>query len=304
MKNRLIIFIVAFSGMLFFVAGYLQASAPGAEWYYSTKFMTPDMGYYQLKYLKDTTVNEKICKVFEGIDYSSDRVILSRDSYYVLYEEKRVYEYIDPAFHLLYDFDVHEGDTIKTTYSFTKNRSGILYMNLKVSNVKDTLIDDLQLRSYSFDVVDSQNEYCIGFSGVALEYIGNISGFLFPRDCMPTDMQRLEFRCYQDDNFLFKSESYKDKACDSVYRFNPNRLPENTYDDLEIVFGDDYRNFMLTGIYADRLKFDILDCRGIVCMKGKLICNTPVSITSLPSGIYLLFVYTDSKRRTMKFLKN
>lgn len=105
----------------------------GARWYYSIQFVTPDMGYYQLEYSKDTTISNTNCKIIEGLDVNSGKQISSQTIYYIVYDGGRIYQYVHSGFHLLYDINVSVGDTITTTYPSSRNPQTAISMKLKVT---------------------------------------------------------------------------------------------------------------------------------------------------------------------------
>jgi hypothetical protein len=268
--------------------------------------MTPDMGYYQLEYVNDTTIDNKNCKVFEGVDVNSRKQITSQSFFYILYDGGRIFQYVNANFHLLYDFNVSVGDTIKTTYSSTSNQQTDLSMKYKVTEVKDTLINNALLKSYSFYSIDLDvNDECINFSGKAIENIGNVTGYFFPIDCLVTDMIKpTDFRCYHNGDWLFKSELYKNKECDSTYVYSPNAINVNTFDnDVKIIFRENSNSIIISETGIAKLNVVIYDCLGKICFNDKLQSDVPVSIAGLSSGIYFLITQLNSKFIKVKFIK-
>jgi len=289
---------------------YGSANTPlpqiGAKWYYSTMFMTPDMGYYQLEYVNDTTIDNKNCKIFEGIDVNSRKQVTSRSFFYLLYDGGRILQYVDSDFHLLYDFNAKVGDTIKTTYPSIHHPQTDIAMKLKVTEVKDTLINNVLLKSYSFYSIDSDiNDECIGFSGKAIENIGNVTGYFFPLDCLVTDMIKpTDFRCYQNGNWVFKSESYKNKECDYTYAYSPNATEMHLFEkDVKIMFREHNNSIIISETGTAKPNLVIYDGVGKICFKADLQNDVPMSISELRPGIYLLVIQLDSNFINVKFNK-
>jgi hypothetical protein len=290
----------------------INTSVPqiGTKWYYTSKFMTPDMGYYQLEYVKDSTIIDKTCKVFEVINVNSKSQIVSKSYFYLLYNNRKIMQYMNSKYYLLYDFNVNNGDTLNTTYSFSENRFKDTQIKLKVNEVKDTTINGLKLRCYTFDCINSlsvnnNNNQCVSFSGKAIENMGNITSYFFPTDCTITDILKpTEFRCYQNNNFIFKSKLYENKECDSVYVYPPNAVDESMLNnDQKIIFDAEKNHFTINWAGNSKREFAIYDTLGKMCIKDELQNDMPVSIKYLNSGIYFLVVQLEHESVKLKFIK-
>jgi hypothetical protein len=278
----------------------------GARWYYSTQFMTPDMGYYQLEYSKDTTISNTNCKIIEGLDLNSGKQISSRTIYYIVYDGGRIYQYVHSGFHLLYDFNVSVGDTITTTYPSSRNPQTAISMKLKVTGVNDTLINNELLRSYSFYSIDlGLKDECIGFSGTAIENIGNAKGYFFPIDCLITDMSKpTNFRCFDNGDWLYKSELFKNKECDSTFVYSPSATEGILFgSDVEIRFNDNRTSITISETGTATPILVIYDCLGKMCFNASVQTDTPLSISELSPGIYFLTVQLASQVVKVKFIK-
>ncbi len=292
--------------------GFASTSVPqiGAKWYYSSIFMTPDMGYYQLEYMRDTLISDKTCMVVERIDINSKKEIVSKSNIYLLYDCRKILQFINSKYHLLYDFNVEIGDTINTSYSFTENKLIETQMKLKVTEAKDTLINSLTLRCYSFDCIGSSlnngsNNSCVSFSGKAIENIGNITNYYFPIDCTVTDMRKpTDFRCFQNDSFIYKSKIYESNECDSVYVYPPNSLNEQTFNnDLKLILNAENNCLTVNCSDNDNHEFAVYDALGKIRIKGELKNDIQVSIKCLNPGIYFLIVRFNTNSIKLKFIK-
>ena len=194
----------------------------GTKWYYSSKFMTPDMGYYELEYVKDTLISENNCKILTSGRYNSHRSLEEVSKLILLFDQKKIYQHINNQFYLLYDFSANVGDTIKSKIACIENPTIEKDMWIKINSINDTIINNTQYTTYSFNAINAEGD-CIFFEGKAIENIGNVTNFLLPIDCNVTDAQKpTEFRCYQHSEFSYKSNNYKFSECDSVYVYDPN----------------------------------------------------------------------------------
>lgn len=276
----------------------------GTKWYYSSKFMTPDMGYYELEYTNDTLISEYNCKILTSSRYNSYRSIEEKSKIILLLETKKIYQHINNRFYLLYDFTANVGDTIKSKITFMENPTLEKDMWIKINEKSDTLINNVQYATYSFNIINLGND-CISFEGRAIENIGNVTNFLLPIDCIIADSQKpTEFRCYQHPEILLKSNNYKLSECDSVYVFNPNSLSNLLVEnDFAITISSDYLNYSYKREFKGNESLFIFDSSGKILITDKLSIYSSVCISNLPSGIYFLAVNINSIYKYFRFIK-
>lgn len=306
MKTRILLLVFVILLIRYTVLAQVTTPQIGVQWYYSTQFMTPDMGYYRLEYVNDTTIDQKHCKIIEGIDVNPNKQITSRSFFYMLFEKGRIYQYTNFNFYVLYDFNVRVGDTIKTSYPSKANPQTEILMNLKITEVKDTLLNDALLKTYTFHTVDvdKTTEY-IEFFGTAIENVGNITNYFFPINHIVTDWEKpSDFRCYQNSDWSFKSEVFKNKPCDFTYLFNPNALDVNLFDtDIKLMFDENSNSIILRDVDIAALHLTIYDYLGRICFNDTIQRDVPIYITRLHSGVYFFVAQHGLELFTMKILK-
>ncbi len=281
---------------------FSQTSVPqiGAIWYYSAYSGSgPGEGYYQMEYIADVEKGGKICKQMKIKEMDIFGKLSPEGSYdYLLYEDRKIYHYIDyydnlePDFYLLYDFNVKEGEQIHTSYPFydSQNKIGkIDHFTLTVSEIKDTIINGEILACYKFRNEDYFNGTSIaGFDGIAIENIGNIShSWFFPIEHYHTNDFWLprNFRCYTNQDFHLKSETLM-QDCDY---FSPIGAVKHHRLDQPPVFLQD-RNTLCMENLQEAIFFSIVDAQGKKQLQGY--CSGKIDITSLPVGLYLLKTQT------------
>ena len=287
---------------------YSQTSVPqiGTTWYYSAYADAPSEGYYRMEYVADIEKGGKLCKQMLIREMDPWGQLSSGYYSYLLYEDRKIYHYIDyfdniePAFYLLYDFNVKEGDKIQTSY--VKSNKTVDHFSLTVYEVRDTVIHGETLVCYTFrneDYFEGISE--IGFDGVAIENIGNVGNYWF----FPIEHYHLsdfwlprEFRCYTNQDFHIQAEGYV-RDCDWYDPFTS--VDTYTSDPPRISFQDN--NSLSVENIPVPFSFVLFDSQGKKLLQGRNVSAKTVDVSTLLQGLYLLQVKTDSQSIGFRFVK-
>lgn len=289
------------------LTGFAQTEfAPiGAEWFYTYREgpVTPDMGYYLVKSIKDTTIDFKACKVLSHMLVNS-KGISTKEGQSILYQdtkENKIYRYLYTNFYLLYDFTKAVGDTIviKEPYSVSSYDSIITVVD---SVGIETLPNNIHLKSYYARTVQGRK---FDFEGKIIEKIGSLL-FLFPFKQVFCDTGcPLPLRCYNDDkvNFVSHEPYVMQVPCDFVY--TDASLVKTA--DLSVYPNPFTNSFTIkNGNHVERiLSIDLFDIYGQPILHEDQLLNIDheINLRNYTSGLYYLKIKTGDKTISIKLIK-
>ncbi len=111
--KRVVIFLILF--IPFLCKGQTEFAPMGAEWHFSYNIDTelPNQNYTNHKVVKDTVIEEQICRKIEGTLYQKDSTIMLQPLFvYNRNDSVFFFNNFLNRFTLLYDFTVAPGDTL------------------------------------------------------------------------------------------------------------------------------------------------------------------------------------------------
>ena len=202
-------------------AGSLQAQtefAPiGATWYHGRReSMQSDMGFVKTTVTDTTVIDGKNVKILYSEYHWSNGQVTPRDTIYAYQTGDSVLFYLDGDFHLVYNFGLNVGDTMKIYNPDNKYcGAGKLYGHVVVKSIKTLEINGNRLKEFKFSTADSD----IGYYNY-IEKIGTINQ-MFGSDCIADDFGAGIFgwlRCYEDSEI--GHYQYGSEPCDSLYVFD------------------------------------------------------------------------------------
>lgn len=193
--------------------GQTEFAPVGAEWHFSYDIDTelPNQSYTNYKVVKDTLIEEQICRKIEGTLYQWDSTIILQPLF--------VYDHNDSVFFfnnffnqftLLYDFTVVPGDTliIPVPYLLEGFPNDTVFREI----IDSIVIKEFQgekLKYFYTHPLDNWSFSGFGGSGIYAEKIGNLNQPFLPSPFVALFFQSV--RCYKDSNV---SIQLFDKACD------------------------------------------------------------------------------------------
>ena len=269
----------------------------GAEWYYGYMqgSYEPSTFYLKMVSLKDTTVGGKTSRLLRSTIVTDVDQIHLEDI--VIYQDQdKIYRWADGAFHILYDFSLQVGDTLKVYIPnpISQNPS-FNFAYLTVVSLSEFDISDRTFRSQLLWAIDKElSVYAVQFSHWAHESIGSQSYFIPVHQLVCDNVCPWPLRCYSESNLSFK---WIDIPCDTIIilrtginqtdvsdkvKLFPNPVKQGDQVKVEIEganFPDDL-NIQLTGIYGRKYG-------GISRVRHSFL---EISTDQLAPGIYFLIV--------------
>lgn len=269
-------------------------SPSGAEWYYN--FQQFDVvGYTKIKYIGDTSIYSKQCKILEKIQfaysYSSnkyDTIMLGKE--YTYSEDDTVFYFRFNKFFVLYNFDASSGDTweIAGTNNYSECDS---VSNLMVDKTDSININGFNLKRLHINYNDT-NKWLL--YGQIIERIGATS-YMFPLNNCVIDAKNEggSLRCYYDNEFgHYTTEVQK---CDTIIKtgITDNFLPEI------YLYPNIIQSFNSVNIRSKKSieKIEIYN------IQGQPIYNTSVhsnyhqlNVNFLKNGLYILIINNTSHK--------
>lgn len=218
MKKLLgILFILILFSTIISVKGQGVWAPSGATWHYQYDNQWW-LGYVEIKYIGDSLVDGKMCKVLEKIRYQHNGIYFYYDTVYIgkeytYLDSNIVYYYRHGQFYKLYDFNSIVSDTWEVAgwndyyYYYPCDSIG----ELQVDSVNTFVINADTLKGMYVRHKDTSDWYIYG---LIVERIGSLS-YMFPEpNCMVDNYEGGALRCYYDSTFgLFKTS---DIQCDYI----------------------------------------------------------------------------------------
>jgi hypothetical protein len=268
---------------------YPEFAPIGAEWFYTYTSADPLKSCEHYKSLKDTVIDNKICKMVIS-NSTSDTTIFFQD-------EKKIYYYQNDEFHLIYDFGVNIGDTI--CFSFKRidfNTDSITSYKIKCK-VESISLNEQNLKQFSTTLLDviigssdwlysGNNQYNymekIGHSKVFMETISNhIDAATYTR----------YLRCYHDNDLDFVSDwwSQYNLPCNSSGSGIKN---SSDFSDITIFPNPAIDKFTITS-YEFPVQCLLINSIGKIITSFTMAeLSKEIDISTLPAGVYFLRLQT------------
>ncbi len=302
-KNQTLILVILFS----FFSSYAIEWAPiGTTWYYHYS-AEEAYGYILMESVKDTTLEDKICKMLSLTEnsYAFPGEYIERPfgTIYTYQEGSKVYILQRDTISLLYDFDPQPGDIWDLFYSaqFTTDTLTCNGGKVIVDSVKQVQIDHQILNEIYTSNYDGSG---VGFRGTIIEGIGSLFG-IYPYSSSPCSgivdyTSASQLRCFYSSDM---DTSFTDVACDYITQ---TKIP-NEIDDVRI-FPNPAQNSIT--VVADANTFSYPVDITIFSLTGETVLSTlitnkqEIDISALSSGSYIVQL-TDSniKNAQYKFIK-
>lgn len=210
-----------------------QDFAPiGSVWHYSfyDEYFSPNRGYYKIESLKDTTIQEHLCKKLSITRYSSRGEFSSLIGYEYLYTSGDIVYRLakNDAFYVLYNFGAQVGDTWRVR-SLTFISEGVeLEAEIEVQNIRHVEINGETLRQLEVRSNSLGLSFASGEHNLITEKIGS-HDYLFPQSTILDVVGIIgPLRCYQDNTFgLYNNTS--GEACDAIFTSTEKTTKEDHF---------------------------------------------------------------------------
>lgn len=201
----------------------------GATWHYSYNNFSIT-GYIEIKYIGDSLIDGKVCKVLEKKLYSYDYATTISDTInlgleFTYSDSNKVYYYRFDQFFVLYNFNAQPGDWWEIAgWSIPGSCDSI--GKIEVDSIGTIVINSDTLKYLKISRKDS-SDWQLG--SIIVEKIGCIDHYMFPEPFMcALDMNEGggPFRCYFDNTFgLYQSGIAS--ACDYITSIDYLDYPNN-----------------------------------------------------------------------------
>lgn len=263
----------------------------GATWHYSYNNFSIT-GYIEIKYIGDSLIDGKVCKVLEKKLYSYDYVTTISDTInlgleFTYSDSNKVYYYRFDQFFVLYNFNAQPGDWWEIAgWSIPGSCDSI--GKIEVDSIGTIVINSDTLKYLKISRKDS-SDWQLG--SIIVEKIGCIDHYMFPEPFMcALDMDEGgPFRCYFDNNFgLYQSGIAS--ACDYITSIDYLDYPDNNL----IIYPNPVKNILNIN-WDDKinkqLNIKIFNLTGQLVLETNIEKdnkNQYIDLSTLPSNIYLI----------------
>lgn len=263
---------------------------PGTRWYYSQYYFNPNIGVHVTEVIGDTIINGQNCRVLDNAESCSLPI---RFAYQ---EDRRIYYYnkYTEDFHLLYDFNLTAGDTLKMFVKENESLPDTFYV--KIDSVGQVFLneDTIQVQ-YVTTLYELNNE--LSFGNKIYENIGGNNFFLPVYGFC--DIPAMPLRCYEDPNrglYQFITEF----PCDYVPVEEPDgsvslTLQPNPASDRILISSPE----LITAL-------EVIDLNGRRSLQqsGLHDFTHSLEVQNLSPGIYFLRIFLLDKRTSIqKFIR-
>lgn len=284
----------------------------GAEWYYTFGgAFGPPISYVKLTSKGDTILGGKSCRlltseVFQDSLISYSEEIIPQD--YIIYQDSnKIYRWEEETFHILYDFDLQVGDTIKI-YIPDRELFGPEYddqhVYFEIDSVDTETINGESFKRQKLKYLDMGIvDFSVDFSDWAYEVIGSRS-FFVPISFFNCDNAcATPMRCYSSsDGFSYNRFGI---PCDTVVYRSTSTMEENT-ESIARIFPNPVESDLYLETEDPITEIAIIDVMGNSLLRETFpieVYHHNVKLLFLPPGIYYLIVSIGDVKLTRKILK-
>jgi len=306
-----------------FVSNSLQAqymfAPPGSEWYHNIGDGSLFAGTFHSYYAGEDTLVGISCRkvVRHAIPLSYLIYDLPTLYFYNTNDTVFVYNNLFNRFTPLYVFNVHDGDTVRLPvlptetqmlyYGCSDSTFSFIVDSVRMVTYDTATLKTVYTRSFGSDKVSNETGYMYSYGndslGIYAERIGGISIGLMTW-CMAcanilTDeaQEQDSLRCYNDSTLSIKLTS---GLCDipippaAITAINKqyaiNVFPNPANDVLNISIAGEKNPYY----------YSLYDIYGKVTIAGNAKNNTPINVSQLPPGMFILKVFIDNATHVYK----
>ncbi len=277
---------------------------PGATWYYDWVEMAVD-GYAQIRYVNDSVVGGKLCKILQVEQHTFDwttqtftDAVIGHE--YTYLENNIVYYYRYGQFFKLYDFNSAAGSTW-TVAGWEQNNPCDSLGSIVVDSTGTTIINSLPLK-YLKVSPGSNSEW--EFMDMIIERIGSL-GYMFPGpNCVVDIPGPGQLRCYYDENFGLYRRSGFPPNCDFIIGVN-DISKENNWLKIYPVPASTVITVEINKPINGKTVIQISDISGSILKNIETVeLKLEININDLQTGIYFVKIVSEDGVKTFKMIKN
>jgi hypothetical protein len=198
-----------------------QWISPNAEWHYDYSAVASG-GFVTINYTSDTLINGQLCQelTVNRYNFSLNQAnsiefngVTGLGSQYTFSSGDTVFWWANTSFKVLYNFAAQVNESWQVE-NIDSNGFGCSASIVQVDSIGTTTINNQNLKFIKLKA-DSLASY--GFTGKAIEGIGQVDDYLFPilRACDPNlvfDGPTYKLRCFSSDAFTF--HKFRPEDCD------------------------------------------------------------------------------------------
>ena len=291
------IFLISFFIMLS-VASFAQNWYPaGATWTFNLQYLTsyPAHGYVKYSVGNDTVINDTIAKLINinTVTYNGNES--AGNSLIVHESNSRIYHWTGDRFKLMYDFNLNDGDTLKTEILYCEFYDSVT--PIIVDSVSSLNINGINLKvQYITYTVYSEEIGNEPITERIVERVGSEMDFIYEPKCgFSEHFEYTGLRCYNDNEISYKNEwwgtHYSDVECDSVINVHVQEVTDNKFavypnpaDDFVIISDD--------GQYGEAFCAELYNSLGEKLYTTTTECSASFNMENYPAGLYVIKVYT------------
>lgn len=289
------------------ISSYAQDDWPavGTEWYYTyspcdISYCPGIKEYIYLKVVKDTTLNETLCKKIDVFYHKSDKSKSYLGSEYVFSKNDSVFNFHHGGFNLLYNFDVSIGDTVElylgsNTNVYLLNNAEPEYLKTIhiVTTVDSVEYNQTKFKYVSYSSVESFNTKPV-LNGVIVKGIGSMN-YLTGKLVSPIEVNYYgPLRCFNTTHLSYKNLQ-EGAVCDTIIT-SANQI--NSFENKKVVvYPNPSEQSVYIKVFNDRLEcIYVYDTLGKICYFESQIHSdsNAYNISDLDPGMYVLRITTKS----------
>lgn len=229
LKQLLLVLIIVIGSTK--ISAQLTWAPPSAEWTYSAYDLNGSHQPFNVAVseeylLGDSVIRVVLPEVNTGLGQAANVHLPTT----VYGEGDRLYREINGQWHLLYDFTLTIGDTMKLLVDPVNRRRNEIdsFAYFIVDSVGTAEVNGFSLKTQFLRLLEfAQADAGIGFTGWRYQYIGVLIGYFKDRREIGCEGGCPEIlRCYSDD--VLGSVSFVDFPCDTIFTVGVNDLPDLT----------------------------------------------------------------------------
>ena len=282
--------------LLISLNSYSQNFAPiGATWHYSANNSEPpwDVNYILIESIKDTLVLGKNAKKLNTTHYSAGGDTILGETDIIYSDSNKVYLYRYNQFHLLYDFNANQGDTIYMIEPLSWGGCGgnndtlieVLVDSVKIENIGGVMKKVQYVRNLEFGW---------GIGGKFIESVGS-DFYLFPIYCtFPPGIGPL--RCYKDSLINYQLVPDCEELVVGIDKTSTLEQP------TLLIYPNPSSGIFNVEMNAEQAEIEIFNITGQRVKQTTLNSYGIFDISNQPKGLYLIKIATSTETIVRKVI--
>lgn len=293
MKTKLLVIIAILFSYQSFSQAYIPFQFGNTRWKYAELNFS-----YTRNYCYFSTDTNKI--IINGHNYlpieKSNSPVSFGGVYQYIYDDTSnrkvfVFNPIDSAINLLYDFSAQAGDTIRGIYNYNLLGNFAILDTIKIDSIITKNVNAINRKFFYFSHIGNW-----GLKMYYVEGIGSMYDLFSPTKYMATDPDFM-FNCYQNNNHTAFPDTSNGDYC---LNFLTSTIEVEKQSQISV------STISNTGLYEIINPNNKYFTWKLYNFTGQLIAENKtnqINISSSPTGIYLLQIQTKNSSKTFKLIK-